>query len=120
MKRLRVVSLPVQALGLLLIAAPALAQDGGGHPAPAPGVTVEGSGNVSAGGQPAARMGDRTDDGHAVAEGSSNVFINGRPAVRVGDKTNCGGVVVGGASNVFVNGRPLARAGDLTSGCPGK
>ena len=78
-------------------------------PGGAPGVVTEGSGNVSVGGQPAARKGDRTDDGGAVVEGSSNVFINGRPAVRVGDRTGCGGVAVGGASNVFVNGSPGPR-----------
>ncbi len=122
MKRQRILSVPLQAFGLLLTiaVAPAFAEDGGGLPAGAPGVAVEGSGNVSVGGQPAARKGDRTDAGHAIAQGSSNVFINGRPAVTVGDTTNCGGVVVGGAGNVFVNGKPLARAGDQTSGCPGK
>jgi uncharacterized Zn-binding protein involved in type VI secretion len=118
MKRRWTVCVPVQAFGLLLVAAPVLA--GEALPAGAPGVIVEGSGNVSVGGQPAARKGDRTDDGHAAVEGSKNVFINGRPAVTVGDTSSCGGVVVGGAHNVFVNGKPLARAGDLTSGCPGK
>ena len=103
------------ALALLTIASPASAQEGA-----APGVIVEGSGNVSVGGQAAARKGDRTDGADAAVEGSPNVFINGKPAVRVGDRTGCGGVVVGGASNVFVNGKPLARSGDLTSGCPGK
>ena len=91
------------------MAAPALAEEAG-LPAGAPGVIIEGSGNVSVGGQPAARKGDRTDDGHAAVEGSKNVFINGRPAVTVGDISSCGGVVVGGAHNVFVNGKPLARA----------
>jgi uncharacterized Zn-binding protein involved in type VI secretion len=119
MKRRWILCVPVQAFGLLLMAAPVLAGEAG-PPAGAPGVVVEGSGNVSAGGQPAARNGDRTDDGNAVVGSSKNVFINGRPAVTVGDVSNCGGVVVGGASNVFVNGKPLARAGDLTSGCPGK
>jgi uncharacterized Zn-binding protein involved in type VI secretion len=119
MKRRWTVWVPVQAFALLLMAGPVLAEEAG-LPAGAPGVIVEGSGNVSVGGQPAARKGDRTDDGHAAVEGSKNVFINGRPAVTVGDTSSCGGVVVGGASNVFVNGKPLARAGDLTSGCPGK
>lgn len=86
--------------------------------ADAPGVITGGSGDVSAGGQAAARKGDRTDTGAAVVEGSSNVFINGRPAVTVGDRTGCGGVTVSGASNVFVNGKPLARAGDITTACP--
>ena len=62
-------------------------------PAGAPGVVTEGSSNVSIGGLPAARKGDRTDGAGAIVEGSSNVFINGKPA---------------------------ARAGDMTTGCPGK
>lgn len=120
MKRHRFLSVPVQALSLVLVMAPACAEDSGGLPAGAPGVVIEGSGNVSAGGQPAARKGDRTSDGSAAVEGSPDVFINGRPALRAGDRTACGGVAVAGASNVFVNGRPLARAGDTASGCPGK
>ena len=84
------------------------------------GVITEGSGNVSAGGQAAARAGDTTTSGDTVVEGSPNVFINGRPAVTMGGKTGCGGTTVGGASNVFVNGKPMARAGDLTTGCPEK
>lgn len=88
--------------------------------ASSPGVIVGGSGNVSVGGQPAARKGDATDSGTAVVEGSPNVFINGKPAATVGDRTGCGGITVGGSGNVFVNGKPLARSGDLTTGCPGK
>jgi len=84
------------------------------------GVITEGSGNVSVGGQAAARQGDRTTAGDAVVEGSPNVFINGRPAVTMGGKTGCGGTTVGGASNVFINGKPVARAGDLTTGCAEK
>ncbi len=85
-----------------------------------PSVITEGAKGVTIGGAPAARSGDRTSDGDAIAKGSSNVFINGRPAVTVGDSTACGGVVVGGASGVFINGKPVARAGDITTGCPGK
>jgi uncharacterized Zn-binding protein involved in type VI secretion len=81
------------------------------------GVITKGSGNVTAGGQPAARVGDTTTSGDAVVEGSPNVFINGKPAAVMGGKTGCGGTTVGGSSNVFVNGKPLARAGDLTTGC---
>jgi uncharacterized Zn-binding protein involved in type VI secretion len=84
------------------------------------GVITEGSGNVSAGGQAAARKGDVTDGGNALVEGSPNVFINGRPAALMGGKTGCGGTTVGGASNVFINGKPMARAGDITTGCPEK
>ena len=85
-----------------------------------PGVITQGSGNVSAGGQAAARKGDTDDKGNPLIEGSPNVFINGRPAATLGDRTGCGGVTVGGSSNVFVNGKPLARAGDMTSGCEQK
>ena len=101
---------------------PAVAQDR--PPVPSapqgPGVITEGAQGVTIGGAAAARAGDRTSDGDAVAKGSTNVFINGRPAVTVGDTTGCSGVVVGGASNVFINGKPVARAGDVTTGCPGK
>ena len=86
-------------------------------PTGAPGVITQGSGDVSIGGQSAARKGDATDQGSALSEGSSNVFINGKPAVTLGDRTGCGGVTVGGSSNVFINGKPVARAGDLTTGC---
>ena len=89
-------------------------------PAGAPGVVTEGSGNVSVGGLPAARKGDRTDGDGAIVEGSSNVFINGKPAATMGDRTGCGGVTVGGGGGVFINGKPAARAGDMTTGCPGK
>lgn len=89
-------------------------------PPPGPGVITEGAKGVTIGGQPAARVGDRTSEGSAVVQGSSNVFINGKPAVTVGDTTGCGGVVVGGASGVFINGKPVARAGDTTTGCAKK
>jgi uncharacterized Zn-binding protein involved in type VI secretion len=85
-----------------------------------PGVITGGSGDVSVGGMPAARRGDATDQGDALAQGSSNVFINGRPAVTLGERTGCGGTTVGGASNVFINGKPVIRSGDLTTGCPEK
>jgi uncharacterized Zn-binding protein involved in type VI secretion len=104
---------------LMACAAGASAQTGQ-PPTGAVGVITEGSGNVSAGGQAAARQGDAVTGGDAVLEGSPNVFINGKPAVTMGGKTGCGGTTVGGASNVFVNGKPLARAGDLTTGCPEK
>ncbi len=104
---------------LLLAVAPALAQDAG-LPSGAPAVIVEGSGNVGAGGQAAARKGDAADNGQVIVEGSKDVFINGRPAATVGGRTACGGVTVGGASNVFINGKPMARSSDLTTACPGK
>ncbi len=104
---------------MLMIVAPAEAQNAT-LPSGAPAVIVEGSGDVSVGGQGAARKGDTADDSQPIVGGSGNVFINGRPAVTAGDRTACGGVTVGGASNVFVNGKPLARSGDLTTGCPPK
>ena len=119
MKRQEILDVMVPALTLLLIAAPVKAQNAN-LPSGAPAVIVEGSGDVSAGGQAAARKGDPGDNGQPIAEGSKNVFINGRPAVTAGDRTACGGVTVGGASNVFVNGKPMARSSDLTTGCPGK
>jgi uncharacterized Zn-binding protein involved in type VI secretion len=85
-----------------------------------PSVITGGSSDVTLGGMPAARSGDATDRGDALAEGSSNVFINGRPAVTLGDRTGCGGLTVGGASNVFINGKPVARSGDMTTGCSEK
>ena len=109
---------PLTALAIAFGAAAVLAQD---KPDPAttgaPGVITQGSGNVSVGGQAAARKGDTDDRGGALVEGSPNVTINGRPAVTLGDRTGCGGVTVGGSSNVFINGKPVARAGDLTTGC---
>ncbi len=104
---------------LLLLAASAQAQDAG-LPSGAPAVIIEGSGDVSAGGQAAARKGDATDNGQIIVEGSKDVFINGRPAALAGGRTACGGVTVGGASNVYINGKPMARSGDLTAACPEK
>jgi uncharacterized Zn-binding protein involved in type VI secretion len=119
MNRQEILDVMVWTLALLLIAAPAEAQNAN-LPSGSPAIIVEGSGDVSVGGQAAARKGDTGDDGRPIAEGSKDVFINGRPAVTAGDRTACGGVTVGGASNVFVNGKPVARSGDLTAGCPGK
>jgi uncharacterized Zn-binding protein involved in type VI secretion len=123
--RLRTEELPMRAIALPLVlifgtgaVLPVAAQSGPTEPATgAPGVIIQGSANVSVGGQAAARKGDTDDRGSALVEGSSNVFINGKPAVTLGDRTGCGGITVGGSSNVFVNGKPMARAGDLTTGC---
>ncbi len=106
------------AVAVPLAASAAVAQDNRSESASGvPGVITRGSGNVSIGGQAAARKGDTDDRGSALVEGSPNVTINGRPAVTLGDRTGCGGVTVGGASNVFINGKPVARAGDSTTGC---
>jgi uncharacterized Zn-binding protein involved in type VI secretion len=86
----------------------------------APGVITGGSSKTLIGGQAAARRGDQTDDGNAIADGSKDVYIDGKPAAVLGSRTGCGGGAVGGLGNVFINGKPAARAGDLTTGCPGK
>jgi uncharacterized Zn-binding protein involved in type VI secretion len=115
----QIVHLPLCALILLAVTTSSQAENTD-LPSGAPAIITEGSDNVSAGGQPAARQGDVTDSGQTLAEGSANVFINGRPAVTAGDRTGCGGVTASGASNVFINGKPMARAGDLTTACPDK
>ena len=81
------------------------------------GPIIQGSPDVSVGGNSAARQGDTTAKGGPIVQGSPDVFINRKPAVIMGDGTACGGAVVGGSSNVFVNGKPLARTGDDTQGC---
>jgi uncharacterized Zn-binding protein involved in type VI secretion len=111
------------AVFLAIVAGPGLtfAQDRPGAPLTGgPGVVIEGSGNTSIGGLPAARKGDRTDGDGPIVVGSKDVFINGKPAATTGDKTGCGGITVGGGGGVFINGKPTARAGDLTTGCPDK
>jgi uncharacterized Zn-binding protein involved in type VI secretion len=81
------------------------------------GPIIQGSPDVSVGGNSAARQGDTTKTGAPIVQGSPDVFINGKPAAVSGDSTACGGAVVGGSSSVFVNGKPLARTGDNTRGC---
>jgi uncharacterized Zn-binding protein involved in type VI secretion len=95
---------------LWLVALPASAQTGP-RPEDAPGGS---SSNVTIGGLPALRQGDR-----GVTDGSPNVLINGRPVATEGSRTECGGIVVGGASNVFVNGKPVATTGSATP-CPAR
>lgn len=107
-------------MSVFLATAPALAEDVAQPEAASPGVIVEGSGDVSIGGQSAARAGDATSTGNVVVEGSPDVFINGKPAAVQGDSTSCGGVVIGGSSNVFINGKPAAGTGDAASGCGGQ
>jgi uncharacterized Zn-binding protein involved in type VI secretion len=114
-------------LSFLTIATAALAEDSPQPEVALPGVIVEGSENVSVGGQSAARAGDATNTGNVVVEGSPDVLINGKSAAVQGGATDCGGIVpkarlrhdvVGGSSNVFINGKPVARAGDVAGGCP--
>lgn len=39
-----------------------------------------------------------------VVTGSGSVFINGQPAARVGDVTGCGAAIASGSGNVFIGG----------------
>jgi uncharacterized Zn-binding protein involved in type VI secretion len=48
-----------------------------------PSPAVEGSPNVTIGGAPALREGDRFADGSVVEKGAPHVFINGKPAARM-------------------------------------
>jgi uncharacterized Zn-binding protein involved in type VI secretion len=86
-------------------------------PSQSSGPIIQGSPDVSVGGNSAARQGDTTKNGEPIVQGSPDVFINRKPAAVMGDPTACGGAVVVGSSNVFVNGKPLARTGDNTQGC---
>ena len=74
---------------------------------------------------PAARIGDPTSHGGAVAAGSPTVFIDGLPAARLGDFATCpvvnagnppvphvGGPIAAGSATVFIGGLPAARLGD--------
>jgi uncharacterized Zn-binding protein involved in type VI secretion len=117
MKRNSIFDASIWMLALLSIAAPAKADDAA-MPAGTPAVILEGSGDVSVGGQAAARKGDATDSAQPLAQGSKDVLINGKPAVTAGDVTACGGIAIGGASNVFINGKPVARSGDIATACP--
>ncbi|MFJ1506220.1 PAAR domain-containing protein, partial [Erwinia amylovora] len=45
-----------------------------------------------------------------MAQGSARVFINGQPAARVGDKTNCGATVMAGSPSVRIGGGAAADA----------
>lgn len=112
---MRIVACGVVTLACLAI--PVLAEDLPQPEAASPGVIVQGSGDVSIGGQSAARAGDATSNGNVVVEGSPDVFINGKPAATQGGTTDCGGIVIGGASNVYINGKPAAGLGDAASGC---
>ena len=77
-------------------------------------------------GQPAARLGDLTAHGGAIAMGFPNVLIGGVPAARIGDMHVCpmltpgvppiphvGGPIVKGSPTVLIGGMPAARIGDI-------
>ena len=77
-------------------------------------------------GKPAARLGDETAHGGAVAQGAETVIIGGKPAARITDQHKCGRkyhnggpIVPEGKPTVLVEGKPLARVTDkaVCSGC---
>ena len=79
--------------------------------------------------KPAARVGDLTAHGGAVAgPGCPNVLIGGQPAARLADMHACplangpvphvGGPVSLGSTGVFIGGMPAARVGDMVT-CTG-
>ncbi len=113
-------------LALVLASSAVRAEDAPQPEAASPGVVVEGSENVTIGGQSAARAGDQTSTGNVIVEGSSNVFINGKPAAVQGGATDCGGIVpkarlrhdvIGSSSGVYINGKPAAGTGSVATGC---
>ena len=67
-----------------------------------PSPAVAGSSNVSIGGKPALRVGDRFADGSEVESGAPHVRINGKAAARKGDKVSGGGTVQEGCSRVRI------------------
>lgn len=69
------------------------------------GPVIAGSGNVTIGGIPAARKGDKLiciGPPDTINAGSSSVKINGKPAARLGDSTAHGGKVVVGNPTVKI------------------
>lgn len=83
--------------------------------------------------KPAARLGDTTSHGGAIAIGSPTVLINGKPAARVTDFATSplvipagfgtipcvgGPILPPGAVTVLIGSLPAARVGDLgTTAC---
>jgi uncharacterized Zn-binding protein involved in type VI secretion len=77
---------------------------------------------------PAARMGDMTAHGGAIAMGFPQVLIGGQPAARLGDMHTCpmstpgtppiphvGGPITMGSPTVMIGGQPAARVGDMAT-----
>jgi uncharacterized Zn-binding protein involved in type VI secretion len=74
-------------------------------------------------GSPAARLGDPTVHGGAIAEGCATVIIGNQPAARIGDMHACplltgtvphvGGPLVLGSFSVMVGNMPQSRVGDI-------
>jgi len=82
-------------------------------------------------GKPAARMGDSTAHGGAIAVGCPTVLIGGMPAARMGDMHTCpmatpgtppiphvGGPITLGSATVLIGSMPAARMGDMAT-CTG-
>lgn len=72
------------------------------------GPVVDGSPNVTIGGLPAARRGDKlicVGPPDTIKSGSGSVFINGKPAARMGDSTNHGGTITIGNGSVTIGDR---------------
>ncbi|MCS0193263.1 PAAR domain-containing protein [Vibrio alginolyticus] len=71
------------------------------------GPVVVGSPNVTIGGIPAARQGDKLiciGPPDSISAGSSSVTINGKLAARVGDSTSHGGKILSGMPTVLIGG----------------
>lgn len=75
-------------------------------PTPHVGGVIQGSGSVSVGYQPVARVGSACTCGggppNSIVSGSSSVMVDHMPAARVGSSTAHGGVVVSGDGSVVV------------------
>jgi uncharacterized Zn-binding protein involved in type VI secretion len=90
-------------------------------------------------GKPAARAGDMTSHGGAIAVGCPTVLIGGKPAARATDMHTCpmvdpgpkphvGGPILQGSVTVLIAGLAAARVGDqaactgppdaIAAGCP--
>lgn len=69
------------------------------------GVIIQGSADVTIGGLPAARVGDKlicVGPPDTITAGSGSVTINGKPAARVTDGTAHGGKIVVGNPTVLI------------------
>src|SRR5690606_19964398 len=50
-----------------------------------------------------------------IAVGSPDVLFNNLPAARVGDTSGCGGAIAQGEATILVNGKPVAFLGSPTA-----
>ncbi|WP_110186418.1 PAAR domain-containing protein [Pokkaliibacter plantistimulans] len=82
------------------------------------GPVAGGSGDVTIGGMPAARVGDKlvcNAPPDTIKQGSASVFINGKPAARMGDSTEHGGVIVAGNATVLIGDQTYSSNGGSAS-----